>query len=66
MTKQDRWRALACVRAVLRGWAFAPDDWLPRKVAMAEEELSGLPDELRAEGEELIAPVRRRRDEVCN
>lgn len=58
MNKTQKFKALRCVRAAIKGWAFAPDDWLPRMIERAEGEIKVLPDELKEEGEELIQPLR--------
>lgn len=55
----DRWRALASVRTAVRGWAFAPADWLPGMIARAEAARDELPEELRAEADAIVAPLRR-------
>jgi hypothetical protein len=58
MTRSQRTALLAPLRNRLRGWAFAPDAWLPSKLRDAEALVRELPEELQAEAESMIAPVR--------
>jgi hypothetical protein len=60
LTPAQRHRALMPVRAAIRGWAFAPDEWLPDMIRRAEEEKDRLTSPaLRDAAEECIKPLRR-------
>jgi hypothetical protein len=46
------------IRGILRGWAFAPVDWIPKKIQRAEEIRDSLPDFYWQEADSLIQPLR--------
>lgn len=48
---------LSKVRDAIRGWAFAPNDWLPSMIRRAEEIRDTLPLHLHEEANEIIRPV---------
>ncbi|MCL4743807.1 MAG: hypothetical protein KJZ83_00180 [Burkholderiaceae bacterium] len=58
MRKIQKMKALTQVRLAVKGWAFAPHDWLPGMVQAAEREIAKLPPELQEEAQEIVKPVR--------
>lgn len=57
-SKRDRFKALTFVRLSVKGWAFAPDEWLPGMVKQAEEQKSLLDVSLHAAADEIIQPLK--------
>lgn len=58
--------ALAEVRGIIRGWAFAPIHWLPDMILMADIAANSLSGVDKAEANELIAPLRKRLKQETN
>lgn len=58
MNKLEQWRALADVRGAIHGWAFSSRESLAAKLARAESLVTELPEDLRADGDALLAPLR--------
>jgi hypothetical protein len=51
---------LAEIRGIIRGWAFAPIDWLPNRIKDAEAIAQTLPEASQAEAATYIQPLRDR------
>ena len=46
------------IGGIIRGWAFAPRDWIPSKIERAESVRDSLPAKYQAEADALIQPLR--------
>lgn len=58
MNNRQKHEALAYVRGCIRGWAFAPKDWIPGMIQRAEKEAKKLSPELQGDANILIEPLR--------